>query len=162
MGTRTDRVDCSADESSCHYGRFGLIWRAVDDQGRTKAESVSGTYEWRSGQNATGRTAFMEVNSALGPSLGSAKQVGEFHEVRAADGRVYLASNWQALFDLMFPVELPANALVEWMENPNPDTLPPLPANWEWENQGDRYRIVFRENTTTGRIDLIPQGRLER
>ena len=96
----------------------------------------------------------------MGPSLGSAKRLGSFYEVRAADGRVYLAKDWQSLFDLMFPVELPAEALVQWMENPNPNELPTLPTNWAWENQNGRYRVVFVENNTSGRIDLIPQGTL--
>ena len=157
------QVDCAAPQSSCHFGRFGLIWKVEQTDGKTEAESISGTYEWRSGRsesNQAPEVAYLEVNSTLGPSLGSARRLGEFYEVRAADGRVYLAKNWQSLFDLMFPVELPANALVQWMENPNPDVLPALPANWAWENQKGRYRVVFVENNTSGRIDLIPQGAL--
>lgn len=159
------QVDCAASQSSCHYGRFGLIWKTTQADGKTEAESVSGTYEWRSGitgPNEAPEIAYLEVNSTLGPSLGSAKRLGNFYEVRAADGRVYLAKDWQSLFNLMFPVELPAVALVQWMENPNPDVLPPMPANWAWENQNGRYRVLFVENETSGRIDLIPQGRLDR
>ncbi|MCR2745164.1 hypothetical protein [Limnobacter parvus] len=156
-------VDCKALQSSCHYGRFGLIWKVQQADGKVEAESVSGSYEWRSGRSGPSlapEIAYMEVNSTLGPSLGSAKRLGNFYEVRAADGRVYLAKDWQSLFDLMFPVELPAEALVQWMENPNPTELPALPANWSWENQNGRYRIVFIANETSGRIDLIPQGSL--
>ena len=158
-------VDCNSIQSSCHYGRFGLIWKIEQPDGKTEAESVSGTYEWRSGRSGSSQApeiAYMEVSSTLGPSLGSAKRLGNFYEVRAADGRVYLAKDWQSLFDLMFPVELPANALVQWMENPNPDVLPSLPTNWAWENQNGRYRILFVEDNTSGRIDLIPQGTLGR
>lgn len=156
-------VDCKAVQSSCHYGRFGLIWKVEQSDGKIEADSISGTYEWRSGRSGPSQApeiAYMEVNSTLGPSLGSAKRLGDFYEVRAADGRVYLAKDWQSLFDLMFPVELPAEALVQWMENPNPDELPTLPANWAWENQNGRYRVVFVEDNTSGRIDLIPQGTL--
>lgn len=161
----TARVDCAASQSSCHYGRFGLIWKTQLADGQTEADSVSGTYEWRSGSTGPiepSEIAYLEVNSTLGPSLGKAKRLGNFYEVRAADGRVYLAKDWQSLFNLMFPVELPAAALVQWMQNPNPNELPPLPVNWAWENQNGRYRVLFVENETTGRIDLIPQGRLDR
>lgn len=156
-------VDCKSIQSSCHYGRFGLIWKVEQADGKMEADSISGTYEWRSGRSGPSQApeiAYLEVNSTLGPSLGSAKRLGNFYEVRAADGRVYLAKDWQSLFDLMFPVELPAEALVQWMENPNPDELPTLPTNWSWENQNGRYRVVFIENKTSGRIDLIPQGTL--
>lgn len=156
-------VDCKSTQSSCHHGRFGLIWKVEKADGKIEADSISGTYEWRSGRSGPSQApeiAYMEVNSTLGPSLGSAKRLGDFYEVRAADGRVYLAKDWQSLFDLMFPVELPAEALVQWMENPTPDELPALPANWSWENQNGRYRVVFVENGTSGRIDLIPQGSL--
>ncbi|MBU2210215.1 MAG: hypothetical protein KKC35_01145 [Gammaproteobacteria bacterium] len=158
-------VDCGAIRSSCHHGRFGLIWKVEQADGKIEADSISGTYEWRSGRSGPSQApeiAYLEVNSTLGPSLGSAKRLGEFYEVRAADGRVYLAKNWQSLFDLMFPVELPAEALVQWMENPNPDELPTLPANWAWENNNGRYRVVFVENNTSGRIDLIPRGALRK
>ncbi|MBU0783608.1 MAG: hypothetical protein KJ798_14990 [Gammaproteobacteria bacterium] len=158
-------VDCGAIQSSCHHGRFGLIWKVEQADGKIEADSISGTYEWRSGRSGPSQApeiAYLEVNSTLGPSLGSAKRLGEFYEVRAADGRVYLAKNWQSLFDLMFPVELPAEALVQWMENPNPDELPTLPANWAWENNNGRYRVVFVENNTSGRIDLIPRGALRK
>ena len=163
--TPSNQVDCSAMQSSCHHGRFGLIWKVQQADGKTEADSVSGTYEWRSGRSGPTQApeiAYMEVNSTLGPSLGSARRLGEFFEVRAADGRVYLAKNWQSLFDLMFPVKLPAEALVQWMDNPNPNSLPSLPANWSWENANGRYRIIFVENNTSGRIDLIPQGSLTR
>lgn len=156
-------VDCKSVQSSCHHGRFGLIWKIVQTDGKVEAESISGTYEWRSGRTGPSQApeiAYMEVNSTLGPTLGSARRLGNFYEVRAADGRVYLAQDWQSLFDLMFPVELPAEALVQWMENPNPNELPTLPKNWSWENQNGRYRVVFVENNTSGRIDLIPQGSL--
>lgn len=162
-GSPANTVDCKAVQSSCHHGRFGLIWKVQTPTGGTEADSVSGTYEWRSGRTGPSQApeiAYLEVNSTLGPSLGSAKRLGDFYEVRAADGRVYLAKDWQSLFDLMFPVKLPAEALVQWMENPNPDTLPELPANWAWENMNGRYRVVFIENNTSGRIDLIPQGQL--
>lgn len=158
-------VDCKAIQSSCHHGRFGLIWKIEQPDGKVAADSISGTYEWRSGRSGPSQApeiAYLEVNSTLGPSLGSAKRLGEFYEVRAADGRVYLAKNWQSLFDLMFPVELPAEALVQWMENPKPTELPTLPSNWAWENQNGRYRVVFVENNTSGRIDLIPQGTLSK
>ena len=158
-------VDCKAIQSSCHHGRFGLIWKIEQPDGKVEADSISGTYEWRSGRSGPSQApeiAYLEVNSTLGPSLGSAKRLGEFYEVRAADGRVYLAKNWQSLFDLMFPVELPAEALVQWMENPKPTELPTLPSNWAWENQNGRYRVVFVENNTSGRIDLIPQGTLSK
>lgn len=154
------QVDCNASASSCHHGRFGLLWKVKQENGKVEADSISGTYEWRSGRTGPAQApeiAYLEVNSRLGPSLGSAKRLGDFFEVRAADGRVYLAQNWQSLFDLMFPVELPAEALVQWMENPNPDVLPELPDNWSWDNQNGRYRILFVENNTSGRIDLIPQ-----
>lgn len=101
--------------------------------------------------------AYLEVNSTLGPNLGVAKRKGDFYEVRAADGRVYLAKDWQTLFDLMFPVKLPAQALVDWMESPKDTNLPALPENWYWENKGGKYRIHFVEANTEGRIDLIPQ-----
>lgn len=158
-------VECESIQSSCHHGRFGLIWKVEQPDGQIEADSVSGTYEWRSGRSGPSQApeiAYLEVNSTLGPSLGSAKRLGDFYEVRAADGRVYLAKDWQSLFDLMFPVELPANALVQWMENPNPNELPALPANWSWENQNGRYRVLFVEENTSGRIDLIPQGSLSR
>ncbi|HEY1057362.1 MAG TPA: hypothetical protein VGE55_01380 [Limnobacter sp.] len=160
-------IDCTASDASCHYGRFGLLWKAVDDQGQVKAESVSGSYEWRSGYAAQGdrppvELAYLEVNSTLGPSLGQAKRNGNYYEVRAADGRVYLAQDWQSLFDLMFPVSLPADALVNWMKNPNPDNLPPLPDHWKWQNSEGRYRVLFVQNNTSGRIDLIPQGKIGR
>lgn len=164
LGKSSDnQVDCKALQSSCHYGRFGILWKVNQPDGKVEAESISGTYEWRSGRSGPSQApeiAYLEVSSSLGPSLGSARRLGEFYEVRAADGRVYLAQDWQTLFNLMFPVELPANALVQWMENPNPDVLPVLPANWAWENQKGRYRVVFVENNTSGRIDLIPQGML--
>jgi outer membrane biogenesis lipoprotein LolB len=163
-GTITE-VDCKSVQSSCHHGRFGLIWKVVQANGKVEAESVSGNYEWRSGRTGPSQApeiAYLEVSSTLGPSLGSARRLGSFYEVRAADGRVYLAQDWQSLFDLMFPVKLPAEALVQWMENPNQVELPPLPENWAWENQNGRYRVVFVENNTSGRIDLIPQGTLGR
>jgi hypothetical protein len=158
-------VDCKAIQSSCHYGRFGLIWKVEQADGKIEADTISGTYEWRSGRTGPSQApeiAYLEVNSTLGPLLGSARRLGNFYEVRAADGRVYLAKDWQSLFDLMFPVELPAKALVQWMENPNSNALPALPANWAWENQNGRYRVVFVENNTSGRIDLIPQGTLDK
>lgn len=156
-------IDCKASQSSCHHGRFGLIWKIQKADGTTEADSMSGSYEWRSGRSSTSQSvdvAYLEVSSTIGPSLGSAKRIGSLYEVRAADGRVYLAQDWQSLFNLMFPVELPAQALVNWMETPNSDLLPPLPDNWAWSNQKGRYRIVFTENNTSGRIDLIPQGKL--
>ncbi|WP_370260755.1 hypothetical protein [Limnobacter sp.] len=153
-------VDCRAAQSSCHQGRFGLLWKTTNAAGEVEADSVSGSYDWRSGRHGPSQApeiAYLEVRSKLGPTLGSARRLGSFYEVRAADGRVYLAKNWQALFDLMFPVTLPAEALVQWMENPNANNLPPLPANWSWEVNDGRYRILFVENNTSGRIDLIPQ-----
>ncbi|HEX4878989.1 MAG TPA: hypothetical protein VFV39_04020 [Limnobacter sp.] len=158
-------VDCKALQSSCHHGRFGLLWKTINAAGEVEADTVSGSYEWRSGRSGPSQApevAYLEVRSKLGPTLGSARRIGSFYEVRAADGRVYLAQNWQALFDLMFPVALPAEALVQWMENPNANNLPPLPPNWAWDNADGRYRILFVENATSGRIDLIPQGELER
>lgn len=169
LGPNPQAINCAAEQSSCHYGRFGILWKIQQDDGKVQAESLSGSYEWRSGfgpaqnpSSAPYELATLEVNSTLGPSLGHAKRNGEFYEVRAADGRVYLAQDWQTLFDLMFPVSLPANALVDWMKNPNPDVLPPLPKDWAWQNQNGRYRIVFVQNTTTGRIDLIPQGKIDK
>jgi outer membrane biogenesis lipoprotein LolB len=157
-------VDCSAFQSICHQGRFGLIWRAQQADGQIKVDTVSGTYEWRSGRTSINNNdleiAHLEVSSTLGPSLGSAKRWGNFYEVRAADGRVYLAKDWQTLFNLIFPFELPAKALVQWMENPNSTELPPLPANWTWDNRNGKYRIIFVEKNTSGRIDLIPQDSL--
>ncbi|HEX4844505.1 MAG TPA: hypothetical protein VFV57_12595 [Limnobacter sp.] len=158
-------VDCAAMQSSCHHGRFGLLWKTTNAKGEVEADTVSGSYEWRSGRTGPSQApeiAYLEVRSNLGPTLGSARRLGNFYEVRAADGRVYLAQNWQALFDLMFPVALPAEALVQWMENPSAENLPPLPPNWAWQNTEGRYRILFVENTTSGRIDLIPKGELER
>ncbi|MFN4327865.1 MAG: hypothetical protein ACK4FF_03220 [Limnobacter sp.] len=166
-GPHTSGIDCTAPLASCHEGRFGLIWKTTQDDGQVQADSISGSYEWRSAQiNTPNRgpmeVASLEVNSKLGPSLGQAKRSGDFYEVRAADGRVYLAQDWQTLFDLMFPIKLPANALVDWMKNPNPDTLPPLPANWTWQNLDGRYRVLFVQSNTSGRIDLIPKGKLLR
>lgn len=167
LGSQPGGIDCSASDASCHYGRFGLLWKSVDEQGQVRAESVSGSYEWRSGYAVQGdrppiELAYLEVNSTLGPSLGQAKRNGNYYEVRAADGRVYLAQDWQSLFDLMFPVTLPAEALVNWMKNPNPDNLPPLPEHWKWQNSDGRYRVLFVQNNTSGRIDLIPQGKIGR
>lgn len=153
-------INCESPQSSCHSGRFGIVYELTRDDGGREADSVSGTYEWRS-QSVPARDielAYLEVNSLLGPSLGKAQRRGNFFEVRAADGRVYLAQDWQKLFDLMFPVQLPANALVDWMKNPRPDNLPLLPQNWTWENRDDKYRIRFVEEKAKGRIDLIPLG----
>lgn len=165
---KPNQIQCGHEQTSCHHGRFGLVWRIQQNNEPEQTGALSGTYEWRSGIDPKQSTpaspyelATLEVNSTLGPSLGQARRNGHYYEVRAADGRVYLAHNWQALFNLMFPLELPANALVEWMKNPNPDTLPELPPHWEWQNQNGRYRILFVQNNTSGRIDLIPQGALE-
>jgi outer membrane biogenesis lipoprotein LolB len=155
-------VDCHAPQSSCHQGRFGLTWKIQQDNGKTQSDSLSGAYQWRSGltqhTDKQQEIAYLEVNSALGPSLGQAKQQGNYYEARAADGRVYIAQDWQSLFDLIFPSELalPADALVTWMKKPNADNLPPLPPHWAWQNTKGRYRIVFVQNNTSGRIDLIP------
>ena len=158
---QNDAIDCSLAQTSCHMGRFVLVWKTQDAQGQTEGHAVSGNYEWRSlraQDSADGHDiALLEVRSALGPTLGSAKRNGNFYEVRAADGRVYLAQDWQTLFDLMFPVKLPAEALIEWMNNPSAAQPPKLPENWTWQNQEGRYRIVFLEQNTSGRIDLIPQ-----
>lgn len=159
--TAADNIDCSSQLASCHKGRFGLVWKTVDQNGKEEGDSISGTYEWRALPAASTHNqelAFLEVNSTLGPTLGTAKRTGDFYEVRAADGRVYLAQDWQTLFDLMFPVKLPANALIQWMNNPNATNLPQLPPNWTWEVNNGRYRVVFVEKDTTGRIDLIPQN----
>lgn len=158
-------VDCQAPQSSCHQGRFGLTWKIQQENGKVQSDSLSGSYQWRSGLapttlGAPQELAFLEVSSALGPSLGQAKQLGPYYEAHAADGRVYIAQDWQTLFDLIFPSELslPANALVEWMKKPTPENLPPLPPHWEWQNTKGRYRIVFVQNNTSGRIDLIPRN----
>lgn len=154
-----NQVDCKNLQSSCHSGRFGLIWKTKTPEG-IEGDSVSGTYHWQSGRSGASNSmsvAYLEVNSTLGPNLGVAKRKGDFYEVRAADGRVYLAKDWQTLFDLMFPVKLPAQALVDWMESPKDTNLPALPENWYWENKGGKYRIHFVEANTEGRIDLIPQ-----
>jgi outer membrane biogenesis lipoprotein LolB len=154
-----NEVDCKNLQSSCHSGRFGLIWKTVTSNG-VEGDSVSGTYRWQSGRSGTSNSmsvAYLEVNSTLGPNLGVARRKGEFYEVRAADGRVYLAKDWQTLFDLMFPVKLPAQALIDWMESPKDTDLPDLPENWYWENRQGKYRIHFIEADTKGRIDLIPQ-----
>lgn len=151
-------INCALAESSCHSGRFGLVFKVTQPDGSQEGDSVSGTYEWRSLSMPSRQIelAYLEVSSLLGPSLGTAQQRGDFFEVRAADGRVYLAQDWQTLFDLMFPVKLPADALVNWMKNPRPDNLPPLPENWTWENRDSKYRIRFVETNAEGRIDLIP------
>ncbi|MFN7507608.1 MAG: hypothetical protein ACK5Q1_18835, partial [Limnobacter sp.] len=89
-----NEVDCKSIQSSCHHGRFGLIWKVQQADGKIEADSISGTYEWRSGRTGPSQApeiAYLEVNSTLGPSLGSARRLGNFYEVRAADGRVYLA-----------------------------------------------------------------------
>lgn len=154
-----NKVDCGNVQSSCHSGRFGLIWSVDTPDGQEK-DSVSGTYEWRSGRSGVSNSmtvAWLEVNSTLGPNLGVARRTGDFYEVRAADGRVYVAKDWQTLFDLIFPVKLPADALIAWMENPRNQKLPPLPENWTWENRNGKYRINFVESGTRGRVDLIPQ-----
>ena len=154
-----DEIDCQNIQSSCHSGRFGLIWQTAKPDG-VDGDSISGTYEWKSGRLGNSNSipvAYLQVNSTLGPNLGVAKRKGDFYEVRAADGRVYLAQDWQTLFDLMFPVTLPAQALVNWMESPTDQDLPALPDNWHWENRNGKYRIHFVEQGTEGRIDLIPQ-----
>ncbi|MDX1668351.1 MAG: hypothetical protein R3194_02940 [Limnobacter sp.] len=154
-----NEIDCGSVQSSCHSGRFGLIWKTSTPDG-LEGDSISGTYEWKSGRLGNSNSvsvAHLQVNSTLGPNLGVAKRKGDFYEVRAADGRVYLAQDWQTLFDLMFPVTLPAQALINWMESPTDEDLPALPPNWHWENQGGKYRIHFVEKKTEGRIDLIPQ-----
>ena len=156
----TAQIDCTATQSSCHSGRFGLVWKTRLADGQMEGDSVSGSYEWKSGMGGNLKNqeiAFLEVSSTLGPSIGNAKRQGDFYEVRAADGRVYLAQDWQSLFDLMFPVKLPADALVQWMSNPNAVNLPQLPQYWHWEVLEDKYRLVFIEGNTSGRIDLLPQ-----
>lgn len=153
-------VDCKALQSSCHSGRFGLVYKTLNDQGEEEGDSVSGTYSWRSGRGGASNqreVAFLEVNSTLGASLGTARRLGDFYEVRAADGRVYLAKDWQTLFDLMFPMTLPAESLIKWMRNPQPSSLPELPPNWEWQVNKGKYRLLFKEGRTSGRIDLLPQ-----
>lgn len=155
----TDAINCATSSSSCHSGRFGLVWQTQTNSGQ-KNDSVTGTYNWKSGFIGTNEAipvATLEVNSTLGPNLGKAQRKGNYFEVRAADGRVYVANDWQKLFDLIFPVKLPAQALVSWMQNPRKTNLPPLPENWSWENRNNKYRIRFVEPGTEGRIDLIPQ-----
>lgn len=151
-------VDCKSMQSSCHSGRFGLVYTVQGSKGE-EGDSISGTYTWRSGRYGEANQreiAFLEVNSTLGPNLGVARRLGDFYEVRAADGRVYLAKDWQSLFDLMFPVKLPANSLIKWMISPQTSNLPELPPNWEWQFANGKYRLLFKEGNTSGRIDLIP------
>ncbi|NJM32785.1 MAG: hypothetical protein HC848_07965 [Limnobacter sp.] len=102
------------------------MWSTKTPEG-TKGDTLSGTYVWRSGRsgnNGPKDVAFLEVSSTLGPTMGTARRSGDFYEVRAADGRVYLAQNWQTLFDLLFPVTLPAQALIAWMETRVPPNYP--------------------------------------
>lgn len=164
-GSSEAKVNCQAFQSSCHHGRFGLVWKTDKGDGKLEGDSISGSYEWRSGRfgpaNET-EMALLEVNSTLGPTIGIAKRVGQMYEVRAADGRVYLAKDWQSLFDLMFPVQLPADALINWMKNPGASNLPDLPDNLRWEVDGNKYRVHFSQGNTSGRVDLLPQGKLDR
>lgn len=154
----SNEVDCKSVQSSCHSGRFGLVYKTQTANGE-EGDTVSGTYVWRSGRYGEANSrelAYLEVNSTLGPNLGVAKRYGDFYEVRAADGRVYLAKDWQSLFDLMFPVKLPADSLIKWMVSPQTSTPPELPPNWEWQVTRGKYRLVFSEGKASGRIDLIP------
>ncbi len=154
-----NQPDCTAASSSCHSGRFGLVWQIHTENG-LQNDSITGTYSWKSGSstiNPNLETASLELRSTLGPTLGQARQTGKQFEATSADGKLYLGNDWQTLFNLIFPLELPANALVDWMKNPRNTQLPELPPNWAWENRNDKYRIRFNEPSITGRIDIIPQ-----
>jgi outer membrane biogenesis lipoprotein LolB len=153
---------CNQPQASCHQGRFGVVWRQQLVDGSIQNEAISGGYVWQSGfeVDAQGEPlpfARLSLRSVLGPAVGELQRLGTVYQARMADGKMVFADGWQALFSQLFVADLPADALVAWLHNPQASDPPLLPAPWVWQAQGGRYRLVQQTDTLFARVDFIPQ-----
>ena len=153
---------CDQPQARCHQGRFGVVWRQQLADGSIQNEALGGVYVWQSGFEGSGQAdpvpfARLQLRSSLGPAVGELQRLGTLYQARTAEGRVLYADSWQGLFDQLFVADLPAQALVSWLENPQVGNPPQLPAPWVWQVQGGRYRLLQQTDTLFARVDFIPQ-----
>ena len=162
-------IDCTRTGSSCHSGRFNAVWTSYRSD-PPQQEAFSGRYEWQSGITTPDNSSLpralrqqnklyeLQLTSALGPALAYISADGRRYSVKLADGRLFEADDWQSLFNIVFPMGLPAEPLVSWFERPDPTQLPVLPNGWRWTTQGRRIQLNYNSSDVLGRIDLLPDA----
>ncbi len=150
-------IDCTNAESRCHEGRFGLSYRITRKDGVFE-DAVNGTWRWESLPQASVPVARLDLSTVLGTRLASVEQTRRYLLLTDNSGKQYMARDWDDLFQTLFELKLPGEAIAEWMNAGARPTAAPLIAlpGWEAQMTARRLRLSWQQQDDRIRIDLIP------
>jgi len=156
-------IDCTRSEARCHEGRFGLTYRIVRNDDVIE-DAVNGTWRWESLPLAPRPTARLDLSSVLGTRLASVEQGGPYLLLTDSKGREYAARDWDDLFQTLFELKLPGQAIANWMNaGATPTQAPDIPQDgWVVQTAPRRLRLSWQHQGDQIRIDLIPDAQPNR
>lgn len=179
-------IDCQRADARCHEGRFGLTYR-IERGGQVDEDAINGTWRWESvgvtrttpetaaappapetgsppeafssaRQMARPQWSRLELSNVLGVRLATVVQGRQQLILTDSQGRRYSAKDWDDLFQTLFELRLPGEAIARWMgDGAQPQEKPAaLTSGWVSDPGPRRLRLTWQGEAGRIRIDFIP------